>query len=95
MAHLPKRPCVGLRVLSVARDDWPEEQCLSQWLMEHGNAVKISHRQLATGDLADSLRELLAQPAKPPIAATGAAEAVDWLDRIQAPHCHLSNTNSR
>ncbi|MCC6135005.1 MAG: hypothetical protein LM550_08580 [Candidatus Contendobacter sp.] len=87
--------CVGLRVLSVARDDWPEEQCLSQWLMEHGNAVKISHRQLATGDLADSLRELLAQPAKPPIAATGAAEAVDWLDRIQAPHCHLSNTNSR
>lgn len=74
--------CNGTRVLSVARDDWPEEPWLSDWLMEHGNGVKISPRQLATGELADALQALLAQPAKLPVAATGVAEAVDWLDRI-------------
>jgi hypothetical protein len=47
-----------------------------------GYAVKISHRQLATGDLAESLRELLAQPAKPPVIPTGVVEVADWLDRL-------------
>ncbi len=73
--------CNGTRVLYVARDDWPEEPWLSRWLAAHGNGVKISRRQLATGDLAEPLRALLAQPAKPPVAPTGVSEAADWLDQ--------------
>ena len=74
--------CNGTRVLYVERDDWPEEPWLSRWLMEHGNGVKINRRQLATGELAEPLRALRVQPAKPPVAPTGAAEAAGWLERL-------------
>jgi hypothetical protein len=76
--------CNGKRVLYVERDDWPEEPWLSQWLTAHGNGVKISRRQLATGDLVEPLRALLAQPEQPPVVPTGAVEAVDWLGRCWA-----------
>ncbi len=74
--------CNGTRVLYVERDDWPEEPWLSHWLLEHGNGVKIDRRQLATGDLAEPLRELLTQPIKPSPAPSGIAEAVDCLDQL-------------
>ncbi len=73
--------CNGTRVLYVGRDDWPEEPWLSRWLTERGNAVKIDRRRLASGDLAEPLRALLAQPAKPPVMPTGAVEAAGWLER--------------
>jgi hypothetical protein len=74
--------CNGTRVLYVERDDWPEEPWLSHWLMEHGNGVKIDRRRLTSGEVAKPLRALLAQPAKPPVAPTGAAEAATWLERM-------------
>ena len=74
--------CNGARALYVARDDWPEEPWLSRWLIEHGNAVKIGRRQLASGDLADALRRLLEQPAKPPVEPGGIAGAVGWLELL-------------
>lgn len=74
--------CNGTRVLYVERDDWPEEPWLSLWLTERGNGVKIDRRRLATGDLAEPLRELLAQPDKPPVSPTGIAEATGWLERL-------------
>ena len=74
--------CNGVRVLYVARDDWPEEPWLSRWLLNHGNGVKLNRQQLATGDLAKPLQELLAQPVKPPVTPTGISEAVDWLERF-------------
>ena len=76
--------CNGTRVLYVERDDWPEEPWLGRWLLEHGNGVKIGRRWLATGELAGPLRELLAQPAKPPVAPDGVAEAAGWLERLIA-----------
>jgi len=74
--------CNSVRTLYVARDDWPEEPWLSNWLLEHGNGIKISRRQLATGELTEPLQELLAQPLKPPQSPTGIAEAVEWLERV-------------
>lgn len=74
--------CNGARALYVARDDWPEEPWLSRWLMEHGNAVKVGRSRLDSGDLADALRLLLEQPAKPPVEPGGIAEAVGWLERL-------------
>lgn len=74
--------CNGTRVLYVERDDWPEEPWLSHWLAEHGNGVKISRRQLATGELAEPLQALLDQPTQPPLPPTGAVEAADWLEQL-------------
>lgn len=74
--------CNGVRTLYVARDDWPEEPWLSHWLLQHGNAIKISRQQLATGELMAPLRELLAQSLKPPQPPTGIADAVAWLERL-------------
>ncbi len=74
--------CNGTRVLYVGRDDWPEEPWLSRWLLEQGYGLKISRRQLANGDLAESLRTLRAQPDKPPVIPTGVVEVADWLDRL-------------
>jgi hypothetical protein len=76
--------CNGTRVLYVERDEWPEEPWLSRWLWEHGNGVKIGRRLLVTGELAEPLRELLAQPGRPPVAPDGVAEAADWLGRLIA-----------
>ena len=76
--------CNGTRVLYVERDEWPEEPWLSRWLWEHGNGVKIGRRLLVTGDLVEPLRELLAQPGRPPVAPDGVAEAADWLGRLIA-----------
>ena len=75
--------CNGTPALYVERDDWPEEPWLSLWLLEHGNGVKINRRQLASGDLAEPLRALLAQPTQPLVVPTGVGEAVDWLERLR------------
>lgn len=74
--------CNGTRVLSVARDDWPEEPWLSQWLFQYGNGVKIERERWDSGDFIGALEALLAQPARPALPPTGIAEAADWLDRL-------------
>lgn len=74
--------CNGIRVIYVARDDWPEEPWLSRWLMAHGNAIKISRQRLTDGDLAEPLRALLEQPAKSPVVPTGIVDVVGWLERL-------------
>jgi len=82
MAPSPRRPATGRGCCTSSATDWPEEPWLSHWLAEHGNGVKISRRQLATGELAEPLRALLDQPARPPLPPTGVVEAADWLERL-------------
>lgn len=74
--------CNGARVLYVAREDWPEEPWLSHWLLENGNGVKIDRRLLASGDFAEPLSALLAQPQRPIARPTGVAEAARWLEHL-------------
>ncbi len=76
--------CNGVRVLYIARDDWPEEPWLSRWLQEYGNAIKINRRQWASGELEGTLQALLTEPVKPPIAPTGIADAVGWIEQLMA-----------
>lgn len=76
--------CNGTRVLYVARDDWPEEPWLSQWLVQHGNGVKIERKHLNSGDFTGALEALFAQPKRPALPPGGIAEAADWLDRLLA-----------
>nr|MDQ2696156.1 hypothetical protein [Pseudomonadota bacterium] len=72
--------CNGVPVLYVERGDWPEEPGLTAWLEAHGNARRLHRAQLAGGGLEEPLRELLARPARPPLAPEGIDQAADCLN---------------
>jgi len=76
--------CHGKPVLYVERGDWPETACLVEWLETVGNARRLERERLATGDVADLIAALLAQPPKPLVQPTGIAEAAagleEWLN---------------
>ncbi len=80
--------CNGLPVLYQRRDDWPEQDCLIEWLQRNLPCLEISAEGLQTGSLAKSLKALWGQPATQRPALTGAAEAT-------AAICRYSPTDSR
>jgi hypothetical protein len=75
--------CNGTPVLYVRRHDWPEQDCLIDWLGVHGRCRAISDAALAAGDVAPALDALWQQPVPPAPAPVGAAEAaavlLHWL----------------
>jgi hypothetical protein len=71
--------CNGKPVLYVEREHWPEQTCLIDWLLEHGNGSIISREALKTGALRPALQQLARQPIKPPPIPTGIAQAADCL----------------
>ena len=79
--------CNGLPVLYQRRDDWPEQDCLIEWLQRNLPCLEISAEGLQTGSLAKSLKALWGQPATQRPALTGAAEAT-------AAICRYSPTDS-
>jgi hypothetical protein len=71
--------CNGVPVLYVTRHDWPEEQCLVQWLQQNDACLEVERKALQAGELGDALARLWALPQPPRPAATGAAEAAKFL----------------
>lgn len=71
--------CNGTPLLYLRREDWPEQEALIAWLETVGRCSEVSRPALAGGDWLADLEQLLAQPAKPPVPATGIGEAVDIL----------------
>lgn len=71
--------CSAVPVLYVSRADWPETPYLAQWLDAHGNGKVVARQRLESGDFFDELYDLLDAPTKPPAAASGIAQAADWL----------------
>lgn len=71
--------CNGIPVLYVERGDWPEEPYLTRWLQENATALKIDRRRLETGDLQESLSDLITRPPKPMPEPAGIQEAADCL----------------
>ena len=67
--------CNGTPVLYRKRDDWPEQDCLIDWLRRNAACREIPAACLVHGALADSLHALWQQPPRPRPAATGAAAA--------------------
>ena len=67
--------CNGTPVLYQRRVDWPEQDCLIDWLQGNARALEVSAEQLANGALADSLARLWQQAAPPVPLAVGAAAA--------------------
>ncbi len=67
--------CNGTPVLYQRREDWPEQDCLIDWLRDHGRSLEISAGALAKGEVAQPLAALLAKTKGPPPAADGALAA--------------------
>lgn len=76
----------GTAVLYPRRADWPEQDCLIEWLQRHGRGKEIGADQLAAGDFDAALQSCLNIAPPPWDARDGAAEAAAILaDRLIRP----------
>ena len=66
----------GVPLLYLAREDWPEEAYLVDWLMRNGRCQVVSSAAIASGELAGDLAKLWAQPSPPPVQSSGARQVV-------------------
>ena len=71
--------CNGTPVLYQRRDDWPEQDCLIEWLRRNATCREIPADCLLSGALQESLSVLWKQQQPPRPAATGATEAAARL----------------
>jgi hypothetical protein len=67
--------CNGAPVLYVRRDDWPEQDCLIEWLEENACCLEASAAALARGELRDDLERLWRKARPEPPLPLGAEEA--------------------
>jgi hypothetical protein len=67
--------CNGIPILTLARPDWPETTHLNAWARRLGRLEEISTTRFEAGRFLDALDNLWMRPAKPPVRATGVAEA--------------------
>lgn len=78
--------CNGTRVLYVRRDDWPEQDCLIEWLATHGCCRQVEESNLLSGCLADTLSSLFAQAVPSPPLPHGAMQIAKLLQhKLEAP----------
>ena len=80
--------CNGTPVIFQRRDDWPEQDCLIEWLLRHGICHEISARRLQVGDLADTLQQICQVPTVSPPPTSGIAEAVASIGAIIGRPAH-------
>ena len=73
--------CNGTPLLYQRRTDWPEQDCLIDWLHSHGRCREISGADLAAGNLAGPLAELWQQTPPPLPQADGARAAAELICR--------------
>jgi len=78
--------CGGTPVLYLRRDDWPEQDCLIDWLKDNARCSEISEDDLVSGRLSDRLGALWRQAERPLPVADGAREAAIFL------HSRLTRT---
>lgn len=67
--------CNGTPVIYQRRVDWPEQDCLIDWLQQHVPCDEISDKHLETGKIGDYLQNAWAKPANERPTCTGIQEA--------------------
>lgn len=72
----------GTPVLYQRREDWPEQDCLIDWLQRHASCREIAASDLASGKLGGPLQLLLAQAAPARPESTGTEEAGEIIARL-------------
>jgi len=80
--------CNGTPVLYVRRDDWPEQDCLIDWLKINARCRETDAVELASGRLQTALADLWQQHLPPPPIPAGAQETAalvsSWLEKPDA-----------
>ncbi len=71
--------CNGTAVLYVRRDDWPEQDCLIDWLEKHARCAEVGEAELMAGTLQPVLERLWQQPRPAIPRPDGAAEAAERI----------------
>ena len=71
--------CNGTPVLYQRREDWPEQDCLIDWLENNGCCREITEQALTVGDLAAALDTLWSQPKPSAPACDGALTAAQRI----------------
>lgn len=79
--------CNGTPVLYQRRADWPEQDCLIDWLARHARCLEVEPGQLQEGQVAGSLDRLWTLPSRPAPAASGAGQAAAAISTLAG---HLS-----
>ena len=77
--------CNGTAVLYLRRDNWPEQDCLIEWLNENARCREVSESELASGELSGLLETLWRQRLPPVPVASGAEEAATLIGRRLVP----------
>lgn len=73
--------CNATAVLYLRRDNWPEQDCLIEWLEKNARCLEISESDLVSNQLFLLLDTLRRQPRPPVPVAGGADEAAALIDR--------------
>ena len=77
--------CNATPLLYVRRDDWPEQDCLIDWLHANARCAEVSTDQLVRGELEVPLHALWRQPLPATPRPDGARQAADVIaERLQA-----------
>jgi hypothetical protein len=74
--------CLGIPILYVQRDDWPETPYFTAWLAAHARSCALSRSRLMRGEIIDALTALWHTPAPAAPSAAGADEAAQWLQTL-------------
>lgn len=75
----------GTPVLYQRREDWPEQDCLIEWLQRNAGCREVAGHRLQSGELAADLAALWRQPTRIPVEAGGADEAAACLVALAQP----------
>lgn len=81
---LTEAACNDVPVLYLRRQDWPEQDCLIDWMRAQGRCLEVDARTLDAGALDAWLDALWRLPRRPAPAADGAGQAADRLLAIGA-----------
>jgi len=73
--------CNGTAVLYLRRDNWPEQDCLIEWLEQNARCLEIIEGDLTSNRLPELLDRLWRQALPPAPSASGAEEAAALIAR--------------
>ena len=82
--------CNGTPVLYQRRDNWPEQDCLIEWLQLNARALEASPEDIRSGTLLPALTALWQQAAPPRPNTTGSEEIADYLARCLTADSRIS-----
>ncbi len=76
--------CNGTAVIYQRRDDWPEQDCLIEWLHRHACCAEVAAADLAAGNMGQALDACLNSTMLPAPTFWGAEEAAQRLKALLA-----------